>query len=64
MTLEPSKEHPLLKYWRQKAADARAEADRIRSVTQGTDAEWRCRVRAEVWDWCVRDLQAYEDDEF
>lgn len=44
--------------WRNKANESRDEAERIRRTMKAlTDAEMRCRVRAEVWSGCACDLE-------
>jgi hypothetical protein len=56
--LRAVKRHPLVTFWRLKSADALIEAKRIRDTVKGpSDAEQRCRTRAEVWEWCANELE-------
>ncbi len=49
----------LVELWRGRALASREEAIRIRAtVHNSTDAEERCNVRAEVWEWCASELEA------
>lgn len=45
--------------WERQATESREEAGRIRrTIKDPTDAEERCNVRAEVWEWCSAELTA------